>query len=48
MERTAVPKSSIREGLGFFGAFLGRPGSVGAVLPSTSYLARALVGRLDL
>jgi phosphatidylethanolamine/phosphatidyl-N-methylethanolamine N-methyltransferase len=39
---------SVRESLGFFGAFLGKPGSVGAVLPSSRYLARALVGRLDL
>lgn len=44
----AAPKTSIRESLGFFGAFLGQPGSIGAVLPSTRYLARALVGRLDL
>lgn len=36
------------EGLGFFGAFLGRPGSIGAVVPSSRYLARALVGRLEL
>jgi phospholipid N-methyltransferase len=48
MEPAAMPKNSIREGLGFFGAFLGQPGSIGAVLPSTRYLARALVGRLDL
>ena len=38
----------LRDGLGFFGAFLRSPGSVGAVLPSSRFLARALVGRLDL
>jgi phospholipid N-methyltransferase len=38
----------LRDGLGFFGAFLRNPGSVGAVLPSSRYLARALVGRLEL
>jgi hypothetical protein len=53
MGNTSIPrpqaqKNPIKDGLGFFGAFLGQPGSVGAVLPSTRYLARALVGRLDL
>ncbi|MGE3174663.1 MAG: class I SAM-dependent methyltransferase [Planctomycetota bacterium] len=43
-----MSKRPIRDGLGFFGTFLGKPGSVGAVLPSTRYLARALVGRLEL
>lgn len=38
----------MRVGLGFFGRFLRNPASVGAVLPSSRYLARALVGRLDL
>ena len=38
----------LRDGIGFFGRFLRKPGSVGAVLPSSRYLARALVGRLDL
>ncbi|GAB4162431.1 MAG: methyltransferase domain-containing protein [Planctomycetota bacterium] len=37
----------IRDGLGFLRAFLNRPRTVGAVLPSSRYLARALVGRLD-
>ena len=37
-----------RDGLGFFGNFLRSPGSVGAVLPSSRYLSRALVGRLEL
>ena len=46
--RPTTQKNPIKDGLGFFGAFLGQPGSVGAVLPSTRYLARALVGRLDL
>lgn len=48
MSKVNVTKRPIRDGLGFFGTFLGKPGSVGAVLPSTRYLARALVGRLDL
>ena len=38
----------LRDGLGFFGRFLRNPMSVGAVLPSSRYLARALVGHLDL
>lgn len=38
----------VRDGIGFLGAFLRRPGSVGAVLPSSRYLARAMVGHLDL
>ncbi len=33
--------------MGFFRSFLKSPGSVGAVLPSSRFLARALVGRLD-
>lgn len=37
-----------RDGLGFFGTFLRNPGAIGAVVPSSRYLARALVGRLDL
>ena len=43
-----MSKRPIRDGLGFFGTFLGKPGSIGAVLPSTRYRSRALVGRLDL
>ncbi|HEX6812936.1 MAG TPA: phospholipid methyltransferase [Planctomycetota bacterium] len=39
---------SLRDGFGFFSRFLRNPGRVGAVLPSSRYLARALVGRLDL
>lgn len=38
----------LRDGLGFLGRFLRNPRSVGAVLPSSRYLARALVGRLAL
>jgi phosphatidylethanolamine/phosphatidyl-N-methylethanolamine N-methyltransferase len=38
----------LREGIGFFGRFLRNPTSVGAVLPSSRYLSRALVGHLDL
>ncbi|MBZ0150766.1 MAG: phospholipid methyltransferase [Planctomycetes bacterium] len=44
----AGPKRPIRDGLGFFGRFLRNPTSVGAVLPSSRYLSRALVGHLDL
>ncbi|MCA8948785.1 MAG: phospholipid methyltransferase [Planctomycetes bacterium] len=47
-ERTdAVRPRRVRDGVGFFRRFLASPGSVGAVLPSSRYLARALVGRLD-
>ncbi|MEC7583055.1 MAG: phospholipid methyltransferase [Planctomycetota bacterium] len=38
----------VRDGFGFLAAFLSRPKSVGAVLPSSRFLARALVGSLDL
>ena len=37
----------MRDGLGFFGSFLKNPTSVGAVLPSSRYLSRALVGDLS-
>lgn len=37
-----------RDGLHFFTAFLRRPRTVGAVLPSSRYLADLLVGELDL
>ena len=37
----------VRDGVGFFRSFLQNPTSVGAVLPSSRYLARSLVGRLD-
>ena len=37
-----------RDTMRFFGSFLRRPRSIGAVLPSSRYLAEALVGRLDL
>lgn len=47
-ESSTRPRRFLRDGLGFFGTFLKNPGSVGAVLPSSRYLARALVGRLDL
>jgi phosphatidylethanolamine/phosphatidyl-N-methylethanolamine N-methyltransferase len=47
-KKSPVKQRPIRDGLGFFGTFLGKPGSVGSVLPSTRYLARALVGRLEL
>lgn len=44
----ASARSRLRDGLGFFGNFLRNPGSIGAVVPSSRYLARALVGRLEL
>jgi phospholipid N-methyltransferase len=37
-----------RDGFGFFGRFLRNPSTIGAVLPSSRYLSRALVGRLQL
>ena len=37
-----------RDTMRFLGSFLRRPRSIGAVLPSSRYLAEALVGRLDL
>lgn len=37
----------LRDSLGFFGSFLKNPTAVGAVLPSSRFLSRALVGRLD-
>ena len=43
-----VRRNRLRERLGFFGRFLKNPTSVGAVLPSSRYLSRALVGHLDL
>lgn len=46
-ERTGPSRRPLRDGLGFFGNFLKNPTSVGAVLPSSRYLARALVGFLD-
>ncbi len=47
-EPAGSPSRPLRDGLGFFGRFLRNPTSVGAVLPSSRYLSRALVGRLDL
>lgn len=44
----AASRNGLRDGLGFFGRFLRNPSSVGAVLPSSRYLSRAIVGRLDL
>jgi phospholipid N-methyltransferase len=38
----------LRDSMHFFGSFLRRPGSIGAVLPSSVILARALAGDLDL
>lgn len=40
-------RTPLRDGLGFLGAFLRNPTTVGAVVPSSRYLARALVGRID-
>ncbi|MFO1078484.1 MAG: phospholipid methyltransferase [Planctomycetota bacterium] len=45
--RQGSEQKRVRDGVGFFRKFLTNPGSVGAVLPSSRYLARALVGRLD-
>ena len=42
-----LPGRSVRDGLGFFGTFLRNPTAVGAVLPSSRYLSRALVGDLS-
>lgn len=47
-ESSTKPRRFLRDGLGFFGTFLKNPASVGAVLPSSRYLARAVIGRLDL
>lgn len=47
-ESKGRPSRPLRDGLGFFGRFLRNPASVGAVLPSSRYLSRALVGHLDL
>jgi phospholipid N-methyltransferase len=41
------PRAAWRDGLGFFGSFLRNPRSIGAVMPSSRYLSRALVGRLS-
>ena len=48
-QAAAAPRRArpIRDGLGFFGSFLKSPTSVGAVLPSSRYLSRALIGRLE-
>lgn len=43
----ASKRRPVRDGLGFFGRFLKNPTSVGAVLPSSRFLSRALVGSLD-
>jgi phospholipid N-methyltransferase len=43
----ARPRRPVRDGLGFFGNFLKNPTSVGAVLPSSRFLSRALVGDLS-
>lgn len=50
--RTGEPiegqRRPILDGIGFFGRFLRNPATVGAVLPSSRYLSRAMVGRLEL
>lgn len=49
-EPGSAPKKKsrpVRDGLGFFGSFLKNPTSVGAVLPSSRFLSRALVGSLE-
>lgn len=40
--------SPLRDGMRFFGRFLSSPGSVGAILPSSRYLADAMVRDLKL
>lgn len=47
-KRTTRKPRRLRDSLGFLSAFLRSPGSVGAIAPSSRYLARALVGRLEL
>ena len=47
-ETVDAERRPIRDGFGFFGRFLRNPTTIGAVLPSSRYLARALVGRLEL
>lgn len=49
MDRDGGDRKSrpLRDGLGFFGSFLKNPTSVGAVLPSSRFLSRALVGSLE-
>jgi len=46
-DKSAPKRRPLRDGLGFFGSFLKNPTSVGAVLPSSRFLSRALVGKLD-
>lgn len=43
-----MARRPVRDGIGFLRAFLRDPRSIGAVVPSSRYLARALLGRLDL
>ena len=40
-------RTPFRDGVAFFGNFLKNPTSIGAVLPSSRFLSRALVGSLD-
>jgi phospholipid N-methyltransferase len=44
----SVRRHRLRDSIGFFGTFLRNPASVGAIVPSSRYLAKALIGRLDL
>ncbi len=46
-QQAAPKRRPLRDGFGFFGSFLKNPTSVGAVLPSSRFLSRALVGTLD-
>ena len=43
-----VEGSSFRDKVRFVRRFLSNPGSVGAILPSSRYLAKAMVGELQL
>lgn len=50
MTRTTLPRPKKKPGTGasFLGAFLSKPGMIGAIAPSSRYLARRIVERLDL
>jgi len=45
-EVSGAKRRPLRDGLGFFSNFLKNPTAVGAVLPSSRFLSRALVGSL--
>ena len=45
---TRPPRRRLLDGLRFFGKFLRRPGRMGSVVPSSRYLAEAMVADLEL